>query len=177
VALRTILLTGLRIMAACLLFGFCFSVGASVCHSFEDVRQTRRGWICLSADPNDIQPFGQLACIDPVTLTASSRTIFSSITRQHFRDVLLQQVIKACSFLERFEQDTQNVLQRDALFNAFPASKLNWTIRASIMWLTYGYRSRSTIAKLVRNHTCMGCLGWHYREAFRAAATCVMREP
>jgi hypothetical protein len=31
--------------------------------------------------------------------------------------------------------------------------------------------------KLVRNHTCMGCLGSHYREAFRAAATCVMRAP
>ncbi len=31
--------------------------------------------------------------------------------------------------------------------------------------------------KLVRNHPCMGCLGSHYREAFRAAATCVTRAP
>jgi hypothetical protein len=30
---------------------------------------------------------------------------------------------------------------------------------------------------LVRNHTCLGLLGSLYREAFRAAATCVMRAP
>ena len=41
-----------------------------------------------------IQLFGQLAGIDPITLTAVSRGILSRIAHQHFRDVGLQQVIQ-----------------------------------------------------------------------------------
>src|SRR5260370_23339474 len=41
-----------------------------------------------------VQLFGQLAGIDPITLTAVVRGILSRIAHQHFRDVGLQQVIQ-----------------------------------------------------------------------------------
>jgi hypothetical protein len=33
------------------------------------------------------------------------------------------------------------------------------------------------LSQVSEDHACLGGLGWHYREAFRAAATCVMRAP
>ena len=52
-----------------------------------------------------------------------------------------------------------------------------WSDNPDLIALRQSCPLSANYRKLVRNHTCMGCLGSHYRAAFRAAATCVMRAP